>query len=296
MRIYITGANGFIGKNLARSLSRKFIVRGSQRSKFLSESDEPFSVFSTPNFDLVLNDIINFKPDVVIHTICCFGRKNETISQIYEVNFQLGIRLLECLSKLEKPINFINLNTSLPKHMNYYSLSKNQFSEFGRVFTNKLNHIKFLNLVVFQAFGPDQDYTKFVNYLLAALVRHKKTISMTSGKQVRDFIYIDDLVEAIEHVLRHILEINDTRDIHIGSGNGITVRSFAEMAKHIANSESELLFGDIADRDDEPPQMIADMTNLSLLGWTQKFDLCQALQETLSAIRNDNVETGQLFK
>jgi len=242
-------------------------------------------VFADTNFDLVLDDIIKFNPDVVIHTICCFGRKNETAEQIYAINFHLGIRILECLSKFDGPINFINLNTSLPKYLNLYSISKTHFAEFGKNFTKKLKYLKFVNLIIHQVFGPEKDNTKFVNYVLEALVRNEDSISMTSGMQVRDFLYIDDFVGAIDTALSHISVINDTHDIQIGSGNGISVRHFTETAKNIANSRTELLFGDIADREDEPLQMVADITSLTLLGWRPKYNLEQALQTTINSIK-----------
>ena len=69
----------------------------------------------------------------------------------------------------------------------------------------KIYNIKFINARLFHLYGPSDKPTKFVNSIIQSLKNNLPTIDLTSGTQRRDFIYIDDAIEAF---LLIILNLN----------------------------------------------------------------------------------------
>ena len=86
MNILITGANGYLGKHLYSSL--------------LSDENKISCYDRQSSLDLIKE----FAPDVVIHTICSYGRNNESASQIYKSNLLIGISIIDELIKLDKSV------------------------------------------------------------------------------------------------------------------------------------------------------------------------------------------------
>ena len=125
MNILITGANGYLGSQLASAFSNHnvfLLTRENNNKEFLS----------------------TISPDVIINTICSYGRNGESISQIYNSNFYTGVKLLEFAKSLDNPVLFINCGSSLEKNTNLYSISKSQLVEFGEFISN--DKLQFINM------------------------------------------------------------------------------------------------------------------------------------------------------
>ena len=73
--VLVTGANGYLAKNIIQSLSSHTI------HKLTRENNSK-------------EYILECNPDIVIHTICSYGRNNESLSSIYDSNFIVGMRIL----------------------------------------------------------------------------------------------------------------------------------------------------------------------------------------------------------
>ena len=89
MKILITGANGYLAKHLIDKFKEHVVIpltRDNNTSEF----------------------ILNSNPDVVIHTICSYGRNNESITDIYNSNLFTGIKILNDIQQLNKKVTFIN--------------------------------------------------------------------------------------------------------------------------------------------------------------------------------------------
>lgn len=243
MQILITGATGYLGSRLCESLTGHEIIRFDSKSS-LSEVDNP---------------------DLVIHCATNYGRNNESESHIHNVNFAYGKELLERC----KDSRFINIGTSLPD-INAYSKSKKLFSHYG-----KSTHENFLDIKLEHFYGPNNNQNNFITFVSDSCKRNEPELKLSSGKQQRDFIFIDDVIEAIKMLME--IEIRGT--VAVGSGKLISIRQVVEKIHRLHNSTTKLLFGAIPDRGEE--MSAADITDIVFLtGWQPRHEIDEGLLKT----------------
>lgn len=258
MNILITGSNGYLAKNLIAKLSN-------------------YNIFSLNRNNNKKDVILDSKPDLIIHTICSYGRKGESKSEIYDSNLFTGIQLLEIIYDLGKPITFINCGTSLIKNTNLYSLSKSQLVEFGEFVSN--DKLQFINMNLEHFFGPGAD-NNFLSFVVKEC-QANRNIPLTKGMQLRDFIYIDDVCDAFEKVVKFRDTMKNFETIGVGSGTSIRVRDVVEKIKKLTKSTSILGFGEISLRDNDAIDMRANITKLKSIGWKPKHTLEEGLLKIL---------------
>ena len=107
---------------------------------------------------------------------------------------------------------------------------------------------------------------------------------MTGGKQERDFIHIDDVVEAYLRAGRPAVAAGEI--FNIGSGKPMTVRSAVERIRDLAGSSAPLKLGAIPYRENEMWHLCADIRQAKAsLGWTPRIPLEKGLRQTLEWYR-----------
>lgn len=133
-------------------------------------------------------------------------------------------------------------------------------------------------LRLFGVFGPGEGDHRLVvslyNKLSAGLVA-----PMSLGTQVRDFIYIIDVLDAIYLALIMPVEAK-FKAFNIGSGVGVAVGDFARAFCSASKlSEDKLDFGALPMRDTDVPYIVADIRSATKeLGWKPEWSPQSALQ------------------
>ncbi|MBE0472541.1 MAG: NAD-dependent epimerase/dehydratase family protein [Methyloprofundus sp.] len=162
-------------------------------------------------------------------------------------------------------------------------MSKKQFVEW---LTQQADRIQVVNLKLEHMYGPKDDTTKFVPWVISQLKQNVPEIKLTKGEQKRDFIYIDDVVSAYLTVLEKAPGLAKFNEFDVGSGELVTVRSFLEQLKksyqvNFGEVETKLAFGAIPYREGE--MMTVEVNNQGLidLGWTPDASLTQGLEKIL---------------
>lgn len=283
----MTGASGFLGNSILRNSHKNnkyaAIIRSSTNLDVFQNklSDKNLINFEKKDSE-VLQKIKEFKPDVLIHCACSYGRKNETSEQILNSNFSLGIKVLKYLIKLDKNILFLNIGTPLKKNTNEYALTKNFFLEYSELLLKeKFTKIKIIHLLPQHFFGYGDDETKFTSFVINSLKKNIPELHLTSGEQVRDFFHIEDLISAIDVIIKNRNEIKNFKRIEIGSGKPVTVKDFVELSKKLIGSNTSLKFGSINLRENEVMEMKADISYLKSLGWKFKYPLKKAIEKSI---------------
>ena len=278
MNILITGASGFLGSALAIRFAGmqhevSLLVRGNSNLQRLGNT----SIFKIGRCDTdseIDKFISDSNPDVIIHAASCYGRDGESYLKILDSNVRFGTVILNSIKSLKKKITFVNSGTVLEKDVSFYSLTKIQFEELGLFIAKKSTPtIQFINIKLQQMFGPGDDESKFPTYVIRACKNNIPNLPLTSGEQKRDFIYIDDVVDAYVKILDNLSKFNISQQIELGSGVAPSIRDFVDSVHRLTNSNTKLLFGKIPYRENDEMIMVADIEMLRQLGWAPKTDL-----------------------
>ena len=227
--------------------------------------------------------------DACIHTATLYSSKDNLTKDVISSNLTFPLDLLTVAVNYDCPV-FINTDSFYTffhknyQYLNEYSTAKAHLKEWGDLYDSK-GAIKFINARLFHLYGPNDNSKKFVSYIIQWLIANKSQIEMTSGVQKRDFIYIDDAVDAFMLVIKNMKTINH-KQIEIGTGESISIRNLVELAYNLTGSSSLLKFGEIETRKGEIMDIVANTGIISKLGWTQKIALSDGLKSIINEIKD----------
>ncbi len=250
MKILLTGGTGYLGSLLAGRLTAAghevgCVVRDPGHLKRLEPLQDRVVLIPA---DETERGITGFAPDTVINTACTYARGSNTEEEIYQGNLAFPFRVLQAARKTGVR-RWINTSTLLPPMLNSYALSKSQFAQWGKLYA-KRGELQFVDLILEQYYGPNEPQGQFLSAMLAKMERNEP-IDLTSGTQRRDFIYVDDVLDVFEAVVRSASD-EKIVEVEVGTGQAPTIREVVEYLKKVSGSDSELRFGALPMRDGEP--------------------------------------------
>lgn len=281
--ILLTGATGYLGSNLAEAFIKqgyKVIILKRQSSE-VKRIEHLMASIKSYNLDGISLETVfeDNKIDYIVHTAASYGRKGESLSNIYNSNFFFPVLLLENAIKYGVE-NFINTDTALPATLNTYAFSKKQFADLLQL--NKAS-VNTLNIELEYFYGPGDDISKFVTFIIKKMLDSSPSIELSEGTQLRDFIYIKDVVKAYTVLLKACRHLTGFNTVSLGSGKVLPLRTIIEKIKQLTNNTSiSLNFGSIPMREGEVILSQADTTFLQNLGWKPDYGLEEGLIETIT--------------
>ncbi|WP_181646845.1 NAD(P)-dependent oxidoreductase [Helicobacter sp. 16-1353] len=287
--LLITGISGFLGSHLALRLQSKYCILGLKRlgSNLWRFDGENNNIQFINDLELLKK----YKIDYIIHTATNYGRNGESISQILEANIIFALQILEFAQK-QGIKTFINCDTLQNPLASPYCLSKSHLSEYFKYFKT----IKIINAKIEHMYGPKDDENKFICYLINNLMKDKN-IELTKGEQMRDFVYIDDVISAFESIIYYVDSLDSMDTFEIGSGKQIKLRDFCEKILIMYNeimkkpSNANLLFGLKEYNEFENMNIKADIRALKNMGWIPKTSIDDGIKQTILYYIN-NVNRG----
>lgn len=283
----LTGATGFLGSHLAHALldaGYTVVILKRSTSNIWRIADIFDQLISYDIDKVLIEEAFQKQPiDIVIHTACSYGRKQESLSQILRTNVLFSLEVLENGIKYGVS-TFVNTNTLLPPNITIYSLSKRQFADWLKLTSPQ---IQVIDLRLEHMYGPKDDVTKFVPWLLSQLQSNAPEIQLTSGIQKRDFIYIDDIVAAYMMILKAKERLGAFSEFDVGTGANVAVRDFVETLyneykrKH-PHCKTKLNYGAIPLRDGEVMTISVDTSSLRHLGWSSTISVSEGIKKLLA--------------
>lgn len=273
----VTGASGFLGAHLIqRLLNDGYQVIGIKRksSQLWRLQDvlnyENLKLYDVDEVDRVFQ---SSAIDCVIHTVCSYGRNNESLVDIVKTNLLFGLEIFE-LAKNNNVNCFFNTDTLLQKDLNNYSLSKKQFVEW--IYKNH-GYMQVFNMRIEHMYGVMDDSNKFITWIVEQLKNNVSVIDLTSGIQKRDFVYVTDVVNAYLTVFDHRETLEGFQNFDVATGTQICVKDFVSEIFYLEKKRNPdlstvLNFGAKAYRKGEQMEVQEDVTPLKKLGWKPEHD------------------------
>jgi nucleoside-diphosphate-sugar epimerase len=287
--VIVSGATGFLGSRLCVRLAAEgYHVVGLKRStsslRRLADTAEEITLVDidriTPAEAL---DCVG-RPDAIVHAATCYGRDGESHAEVVAANHDLPLALLRAAASSGVE-TFVNSDTVLPSSAGTYAASKRRFLEEARPIVRAAG-MRLINLRVQHMYGPGDDDGKFVTRVARACASGAPFLELTSGDQKRDFVYVEDVVDAYVLVLasRGALPA-PCAELDVGSGTAMPVRDLVELIHRLAGSTTELRFGAVSQRPHEAELEAADVKALTTLGWRCRTSLAEGIAKVLETER-----------
>jgi len=287
-RVLVTGGKGYLGSRLIERLKQE---GADVYSLALEPSTNEWEYqIDICNIDQVKEVVNKIQPDLVYHLAASLDRRRtfEHYEQIMAVNVTGTLNLLEALQQTEYT-NFIFTSSSevygnnaspfsedLPlAPTSPYSLSKVYGEHLIKTFSDIYSK-NYTILRIFNFYGENMPESFFIPQIISALSRNED-FEMTEGKQKRDFLYIDDVIQAL--ILAARKKESHKNTFNVCSGEGVSLRELANRIEQIIPSKGEVLYGAIPYRDNEVWEMIGDNTKIKImLGFSVKFPLEEGIK------------------
>lgn len=283
MNILVLGGNGYLGNKIVDMLAASgnnvtATVRNSMQRK-----DNKKSVIIPADINAVETALQYEQYDMVINTVCNYGRSAALYGDIIKANLEFPVDVLD-MAAAHNVKRYITMGTGLPDELNMYSFSKKILNEFGRFYTEKqgMDYIS-LNLEMF--YGADEPENRFLPGIIRKMIRGED-VNVTLGTQKRDIIKADDVVNAVQSIAFN-KEIKGYKEIAVGTGEGPTISEIVDYLWEISGRRSVVNKGAIPMRDNEPDS-VADVTEIKKLVEWEPVKWKQGLKDMYETI-NKNI-------
>lgn len=253
-RVVITGGAGFVGANLARKLLKKYDVHLITREKSnlwrLTDSIDSVTVhpIGLHNVNALEQLFLRIKPEYILHT-ATYGAypTQQNTDELFEVNIKGVLNVLTALSdisysrciifgssseygKKEKPMR----ETDILDPNNMYAVTKATQTHLARYYA--LVHQKPISIFrLFNVYGPYEEKGRLVRNVIEASLTGN-TIKLATGKEARDFIYVDDIAAACEKAFTSTLSPGEI--LNIGTGVQTSIYQLAKLVVKLTRSTS----------------------------------------------------------
>jgi len=293
MRIFVTGGHGFVGSHLVERLR---VLGHNVYAPTHAEHDlvtRPYSVETRYSYDVVIH---------LAATVGGIGFNQKNPIRCINENLLMGTNLFRameanppkkvialgsvCAYPKYTPTPFVedDLWNGYPEETNApYGLAKRMLLTQCQAYREQgLNAIYLLPA---NMYGPNDHFDLENSHVIPAIIRKcieaKDTGGMIrlwgSGEATRDFLYVDDCVDAI---IKAMENYNSGEPVNIGTGRETSIFEVACMIADIVGvSRHRFVFN--SDKPDGQPRRVLDVSRAKKFGFTAKTSLEDGLRKTV---------------
>ncbi|HIF61447.1 MAG TPA: NAD(P)-dependent oxidoreductase [Candidatus Pelagibacter sp.] len=141
-------------------------------------------------------------------------------------------------------------------------------------------------LRLYLAYGPKQDVNRLIPIIIKGCLKNKK-FSCSSGTQLRDFIHVDDVVNAIFKLFKS----KNARGqiINIGSGKPKKIKTIIETIRRISKGGYPQ-YGKIQFREDEISELYPSIKKIkTIIDWKPNISFAKGLKSTIESYNGKSI-------
>ena len=293
-KILIVGGTGFIGYHLAK----KCLIKGWEVTSISSKAPKKIRYLKKVKYlfcDICNKNALKKSINKYFHYVINLGgyvdhsNKKKTFKSHY-----LGCKnLVEILLK-DPPVSFVQMGSSVE----YGHLKSPQLENFKcnlKLIKSTYGKAKFLTtkylvklfktknfpstiLRLYITYDPKQDINRFLPIVIKNCL-NKKIFNCSEGKQFRDFVFIDDVVNAIFKSFKSKKAIGQI--INIGTGKPRKIKKIIQKIKKISKG-GKPQYGKVKLRKDEILKLYPNISKAkNILKWKTKITFEKGLEKTI---------------
>lgn len=215
MRILLTGSLGFIGRNLKKKLE--------ENNEVIELNEDLFE--SEVWYQMLPMQLFNTSPDAIIHVGACSDTLEQDVNYMMTRNFESTKILMDYAESVGIPMVYSSSAASYGVNDNHPS---NLYGWSKYVAESYVISKGGIGLRYFNVYGPgEEDKGKMSSVIYQMFLKHKngEKIKLFPKKPTRDFVYIDDVVDANIYALKNYIRLKG-HYYDVGSGES---NSFEDM-------------------------------------------------------------------
>ena len=297
-KIYIAGHKGMVGsaclrlfqlrgfKNLIFKTSKELDLRNQMEVNSFFEDQKPDAVIiaaarvggihanNTYGYDFLIDNL------QIQNNLISASEKNNVGKVIF-----LGSSCIYPKMALQPLKEEYLLTGSLEETNQWYAIAKIAGLKSIEAL-NKYKNKNYVSLMPTNLYGQNDNYDLNNSHVLPALIRkfheakinnHSEVVLWGSGEPLREFLYVDDLAEAILYSLVNDL---DSDLYNVGSGHEISIKELAIMIQQIIGHKGEIIWD--KNKPNGTPRKILDSSKLLSIGWNPKVELYEGIKKVYS--------------
>lgn len=302
----VTGATGFVGANLVRNLILQkkpvsIIVRNKGLNWRFHDIVSKLDVHVADLTDPKLSEILwKMQPTVIFH-LATYGAINgeDAAEKMVDVNIKGTLNLLRAAKRTNFKL-FINTGSSseygvkaspmcetdVLEPINDYGVSKAAVSLFCQKIA-KTENLPILTFRLFSPYGPFESKERFVPTVISRMLENKP-LELSSPVFVRDFIFIQDVVDAYLCAIDKNIPFGTI--LNIGSGKQHSLVDVVNLVRGYTNSKSHVEWNSqkSQSRQIEPTCWQGNIElSKNILQWEPKYSLGSGIEKTIQWMKEN---------
>jgi len=300
-KVLITGGAGFIGSNFVRKFleldHQVYVIEKKEfnlwRLKDIKNKIK-ISYIDLKDYSKLESFIIRTQPQIILHFAAygTYPRRQQDIKMMIDTNLLGTINLVNALSKIKFDC-FINTSSSseygtkdkpmketdLLEPNNLYGITKAASTMYCQNIAKKLD-LPIVITRVFAAYGYFEAEERLIPTIIKSYLKNEK-LKLSSPYPVRDFIFIEDIIDAYLKIIKNIQRIKG-EVFNLGTGKQIDIDHVVSLIKEITNSKIKPEYNQIKSAQKEPKNWVADNSKIKeILHWQPKHDFKKGLEKDI---------------
>jgi GDP-L-fucose synthase len=302
-KIYVAGHKGMVGSAVYRALEKKGYTNLVGRTSAELDLKNPEDVLSFLELE---------KPEAIINAAARVGgilANNDYPYQFLMENMQIQNSLINGALKIsvekfiflgssciypkfaKQPLKEEYLLTdSLEPTNEWYAIAKITGVKLCQAIRNQFGK-DYVSLMPTNLYGYFDNFDLETSHVLPAMIRKfheakenndSDVILWGSGTPMREFLFVDDMAEAVVFALENKLQ---EYLYNVGSGKDITIRELAETIQEVVGHQGNIIWD--SDKPDGTPRKLMDVSKMKSIGWEYSTELTVGVEKTYNWFLNN---------